>query len=57
MPYTPSRKCQDSGAQVLRPVADGMAWCGCCGGMVTVTVRPGDTNQIPHYTDHVTFNA
>jgi hypothetical protein len=45
-------KCQDSGSQILRPVTNSTAWCGCCGQTVTAVTRPGDTNQIPHYAAH-----
>ncbi len=45
-------KCQDSGTQILRPVTNGTAWCGCCGQIVTVIIRPGDTNEIAHYANH-----
>jgi len=44
--------CQDSNAQVLRPVVNGSAYCGCCGNIVTVTRRAGDTNEIPFYAEH-----
>jgi uncharacterized Zn finger protein (UPF0148 family) len=47
-------KCQDSGTQVLYPVnrLTGTVYCGCCGQTVNVVIRPGDSNQIPHYADH-----
>lgn len=46
------RKCQDSETQVLRPISNGTAWCGCCGQTVQIFLRPGDTNEIPFYVKH-----
>ena len=46
-------KCQDSGTQILQPVSNGTAWCGCCGQTVQAEAEVIDrSNSITVYAAH-----
>jgi hypothetical protein len=49
-------KCMDSGTQILQPVSNGTAWCGCCGKTVSAITTPagtgGDNQTITVYASH-----